>query len=290
MALYGTLILNPKPAPASPASAAAAGQGLGGKPPRANAPASAAAEASANPAASGDPAPSAAARQNAAGPSIDVQPSSPAGPGGGTAGTLQGKFDLVSMATQGTSLDMLDKVVTENQVLLTYEKGSAPRKPATVSGTFILTVTLDDELLFAIHSAVGRGALGASPPPMPAAWRGCTATSELRGRPRRRPERTREDEPQGDRVGHDPRLGPRLRADPGQHHGPAQRDLTRVPWTSTGGETGLGGRSASPDRPRSHRKPRGRSLHTPRRSGRARSTWAALAHGVTAARQDIAPD
>lgn len=85
-------------------------------------------------------------------------PAASAAPGGGSAGTLQGQFDLASMATKGTSIEMLDKVVSENQIILAYEKGiepASPAKPAKVSGTIALTITLNDEMLFAIRSAVG---------------------------------------------------------------------------------------------------------------------------------------
>jgi hypothetical protein len=85
------------------------------------------------------------------------------------------------MASKGTSIEMLNKVISENQIILTYEKALEPTTPAKVSGTIALTITLNDDMLFAIHSAVGQGALGIDPPPMPDSWWGCTTTTEMRG-------------------------------------------------------------------------------------------------------------
>ncbi len=158
-----------------------------------------------------------------------------------------GRFDLASMATEATDLDRLNDLIAENQVRLTYEKGTAAAAtPAKVRGTFTFILALDDAFMYAIHAGVGQGVFGVDPPPMPDTWRGCTATTTMRGElvgaqtaPGRTTFKGTASIDVTSTVEGCEKTGANIKASPPQ-------SLKRVPWTATGDETGLKGRIVPP--------------------------------------------
>ncbi len=120
----------------------------------------------------------------AASQSVASRAPASAAPAAGQPGALNGAFDAASIVGTGTLLALLpdgQQYVTEKPVSVTYATDPAHRTgPAKLSGTFALTVTLSDEVNYMIY-ALGRGATGATSPPMPATWQGCTLTIGFTG-------------------------------------------------------------------------------------------------------------
>jgi hypothetical protein len=155
---------------------------------------------------------------------------------------LIGRFDLASMMDEGADLTKLNDLVAENQVRITYDKGAgAPATAATVHGSFSFILVLDDAFWWSIQSGIGQDVFGVDPEPMPASWRGCSVTTEMRGQfvgAQTGPGEptfkgtssiTATSDAQGcEKTGADIKSSP-------------PRTLTKVPWTATGDETGLKG-------------------------------------------------
>jgi len=162
-------------------------------------------------------------------------------------GAMEGQFDLASLANgDAAALTLLRQMVTDNDVVLTYEQDTAaPATPAKVHGTFNLTIYMDDQLQWTINVGMGGGS-GASAPTIPDTWRGCTSTTVV----------------QGQLVGAQSAVGATTFSGTasvtitttvqgcertGQDfRAAAPQDLTDVPWTATGDATGLKGTLSFP--------------------------------------------
>ena len=163
--------------------------------------------------------------------------------------TLQaGRFDLASMVGKGVDLGRLDDLVARNDVRIAYDKGDgAASTRATVTGTFDFILVLDDAFMWSVHSAVGQGAFGVDPKPMPAAWRGCSVTTQIRGTldgaqtaPGKKSFKgTAAVDVSSDVQGCE-KTGENITASPPQ-------SFAKVPWTGTGGESGIKGKIRLPN-------------------------------------------
>jgi Transglutaminase-like superfamily len=163
--------------------------------------------------------------------------------------TLQvGRFDLASMVGKGVDLGRLADLVAGNDVRIAYDKGDgAATTRATVTGTFDFILVLDDAFMWSVHSAVGQGAFGVDPEPMPAAWRGCSVTTQIRGTldgAQTGPGKTSFKGTASVDVSSDvqgcEKTGENITASPPQ-------SFAKVPWTGTGGEAGIKGTIRLPD-------------------------------------------
>ncbi len=157
-----------------------------------------------------------------------------------------GRFDLASMVGAGADLKKFDDLVAENRVRIAYDKGADPASTrAKVTGTFSFILVFDDAFMWSIHEAVGSG-LGADPKPMPETWRGCTSTATITGTltgaqkaPGSRAYAGTATFDVASKLDGCERTGDDLTAS-------APQSYTKVPWTATGGESGLKGTIRSP--------------------------------------------
>jgi hypothetical protein len=153
-----------------------------------------------------------------------------------------GRLDLASMMSEGADLTKLNDLVAENQVRISYDAGDGGGATrARIDGTFDYVIVLDDAFLWSIQSGIGQGVFGVDPKPMPAAWRGCSITTQMSGQ--LVGSQTGTGEPTfkgtssiaitGDVHGCE-KTGANIKASPPQK-------LTKVPWTATGDAKGLKG-------------------------------------------------